>query len=91
MTSATGTARTDGTPLTDGTALTEGTATATFGITGMSCGHCVAAVTEGLEAVPGVTGVAIDLAAKQATVTSEGPLDAATVRDAVEGAGYQLA
>jgi copper chaperone CopZ len=57
----------------------------------MSCGHCVAAVTERLGSVPGVTAVVIDLAAKKATVTSDGPLDVAVVRDAVEGAGYQLA
>ena len=75
--------------------MTAATATttysATYGVTGMSCGHCVAAVTEGLEAVPGVTGVAIDLAAKKATVSSAGPLDVAVIRDAIEGAGYQLA
>jgi copper chaperone len=74
--------------------MTAATATAaysaTYGVTGMSCGHCVAAVTEGLEAVPGVTGVVIDLAGKKATVSSDGPLDVAVVRDAIEGAGYQL-
>ena len=66
-------------------------ATATYGVVGMSCGHCVAAVTEALTAVPGVIGVTIDLAAKRAAVTSVGPLDVAVVRDAIEGAGYQLA
>jgi copper chaperone CopZ len=65
--------------------------TTSYGVTGMSCGHCVAAVTERLGSVPGVTAVVIDLAAKKATVTSDGPLDVAVVRDAVEGAGYQLA
>ena len=67
------------------------TASATYGVIGMSCGHCVAAVTEALTAVPGVRDVAVDLAAKRATVTSAGPLDVAVVRDAIEGAGYQLA
>lgn len=64
--------------------------TAAYGVAGMSCGHCSAAVTEALTALPGVTGVEIDLAAKKATVVSEAPLDIAAVRDAVEGAGYQL-
>ena len=73
------------------TVVDPSTATATYGVTGMSCGHCVAAVTEALTALPGVTDVAIDLAAKRATVTSAGPLDVAAVRDAIEGAGYQLA
>ena len=67
------------------------TASATYVVIGMSCGHCVAAVTEALTAVPGVRDVAVDLAAKRATVTSAGPLDVAVVRDAIEGAGYQLA
>jgi copper chaperone CopZ len=64
--------------------------TAAYGIAGMSCGHCSAAVTEALTALPGVTGVQIDLAGKRATVASEAPLEIAAVRDAVEGAGYQL-
>jgi copper chaperone CopZ len=64
---------------------------ADFGVIGMSCGHCVAAVTEALESVAGVTGVEIDLAGKRATVRSAGALDVAVVRDAIEGAGYQLA
>ena len=69
---------------------TAATNTATYGVLGMSCGHCSAAVTEALTALPGVTRVEIDLPGKQASVTSAAPLDIAAVRDAVEGAGYQL-
>ncbi|NUR62208.1 MAG: heavy-metal-associated domain-containing protein [Catenulispora sp.] len=56
----------------------------------MSCGHCSAAVTEALSALPGVSEVRIDLAGKRAVVDSAAPLEIAAVRDAVEGAGYQL-
>lgn len=61
-----------------------------YGVAGMSCGHCSAAVTEALTALAGVTAVEIDLAGKRALVTSAAPLEIAAVRDAVEGAGYQL-
>lgn len=64
--------------------------TATYGVAGMSCGHCSAAVTEALSALPGVSAVRIDLAGKRAVVDSAAPLEIAAVRDAVEDAGYQL-
>jgi|tagenome__1003787_1003787.scaffolds.fasta_scaffold13124365_1 copper chaperone len=73
------------------TAVATGSAdTAVYGVTGMSCGHCSAAVTEALSALPGVTGVEIDLPGQRALVTSAAPLEILAVRDAVEGAGYQL-
>ena len=37
--------------------------TTTFAVTGMSCEHCVAAVTREVTALPAVTGVDVDLAA----------------------------
>ena len=64
--------------------------TVAYGVLGMSCGHCSAAVTEALTALPGVTAVEIDLPGKRALVTSDTPLDTAAVRDAIENAGYQL-
>ena len=68
-----------------------GSRTVAYGVLGMSCGHCSAAVTEALTALPGVSGVEIDLPGKQALVTASGELDPAAVREAVETAGYQLA
>ncbi len=64
--------------------------TASYTVAGMTCGHCVTAVTEEVTQVPGVTGVDVDLASGWLTVTSAEPLDDATVRSAVEEAGYQL-
>lgn len=67
-----------------------GASTVAYGVQGMSCGHCSAAITEALTALPGVTGVEVDLPGKRAVVTSAAPLDTAAVRGAVEDAGYQL-
>ena len=64
--------------------------TATYEIKGMTCGHCVQAVTAALGTVVGVTDVAVDLDTAKASVTSDQPLDEATVRAAVEEAGYEV-
>jgi len=66
-------------------------ATATYAINGMTCDHCVTAVSAELGQLPGVRDVRVDLAAGTATVTSTEPLDADAVRDAVDEAGYELA
>ena len=69
------------------------TATA-YGVAGMTCGHCVGAVTTELEAVEGVRSVAVDLVAggrSVVTVTSTRPLDEAAVAAAVDEAGYEFA
>ena len=65
--------------------------TATYTVVGMTCGHCVSAVTEEVSQVPGVTAVDVDLASGGLTVTSEAPVDEAAVRAAVEEAGYEVA
>ena len=62
----------------------------TYTVTGMTCGHCVASVTEEITEIDGVTNVAVDLPTGAVTVTSKQPLDESTVRAAVEEAGYQL-
>ena len=65
--------------------------TATYTITGMTCGHCVNAVTEEVSQVPGVTDVDVDLATGGLTVTSDTPVDDAAIQAAVEEAGYSVA
>jgi len=59
-------------------------------ITGMVCEHCVAAVTQEVGGIDGVTDVQVDLATGRVRVTSSGPLDAAAVRAAVDEAGYEI-
>jgi copper chaperone len=59
-------------------------------VTGMTCEHCVASVTEEVQELPGVERVAVSLAAGSLEVTSNRPLDEDAVRGAVEEAGYTL-
>jgi copper chaperone len=65
--------------------------TQTFTVTGMTCGHCVASVTEEVSEIAGVENVDIDLATGSVTITSTTPLEDDAVRVAVEEAGYTLA
>ena len=62
-----------------------------YTVTGMTCGHCVASVTEEVQEVPGVEDVAVVLETGSLTVTSSQPVDEGAIRAAVEEAGYQLA
>lgn len=62
-------------------------------VTGMTCGHCTAAVSGELSALPGVVAVAVDLHPGEdspVTITSEAPLDPSAIADAVAEAGYSL-
>lgn len=67
------------------------TSTQTFTVTGMTCGHCVASVTEEVSELTGVENVDVDLATGSVTITSTTPLEDDAVRAAVEEAGYALA
>jgi copper chaperone len=61
-----------------------------YTVTGMTCGHCVSAVTAELTKVAGVAAVAIDLDSGRVTVSGEGFSDT-QVAEAVDEAGYALA
>ena len=65
--------------------------TQTYTVTGMTCGHCVASVTEEVQEIPGVQDVSVVLETGAVTVTSEQEIDDAAVKAAVEEAGYQMA
>ena len=62
----------------------------TYTVQGMTCGHCVQAVTEEVSAVPGVTDVQVTLEDGTLVVRGEDVTDDA-VRSAVDEAGYQVA
>jgi len=66
------------------------THTSTWSVTGMTCEHCVASVTEELGELDGVRDVSVVLDTGTVTVTSSQPLERADVRAAVEEAGYAL-
>jgi copper ion binding protein len=64
--------------------------TVIYTVAGMTCGHCVAAVTEELTKLPGVTSVDVQLDDGRVSVESDQPLDPEAVRAAVDEAGYEL-
>jgi copper ion binding protein len=64
--------------------------TATFTVSGMTCEHCVASVSDEVLEIAGVTGVDVDLPTGRLTVTSDRPVSEDEVASAVDEAGYQL-
>ncbi|WP_019872917.1 heavy-metal-associated domain-containing protein [Sporichthya polymorpha] len=62
-----------------------------YRVEGMTCGHCVAAVTAELRELPGVEDVKVDLVPdglSTVVVTSETAPELGQVRAAVDEAGY---
>ena len=67
--------------------------TTTLQVSGMTCEHCVAAVSRELTVIDGVSDVSVQLNAggvTPVTVTSSGPLSPEAVAAAVDEAGYEL-
>lgn len=62
----------------------------TYHIGGMSCGGCVSAVTNKLSSAPGVISVKIDLAKKEAEITSSVVMEADTLQDALRNTQYTI-
>jgi copper chaperone len=62
----------------------------TYTVSGMTCGHCVQAVSTEVGKLAGVTDVEVDLATGAVTVTSDAPLEREAVAAAVDEAGYEL-
>ena len=69
--------------------------TMTYAVTGLSCEHCVQAVTTEIAGLDGVSTVTVALApggVSRVTVTSDAPLPAGVVSGALdEAGGYQIA
>lgn len=60
-------------------------------VEGMSCGHCVKAVTDAVSGLPGVAGVSVDLSAKTVSVEfdpAQSPLD--KIKTEIEDLGYDI-
>ncbi|MBW8172786.1 cation transporter [Ornithinimicrobium sp. Arc0846-15] len=63
-------------------------------VSGMTCQHCINAVTEELTALNGVESVAVDLVADSNStvhIDTSGPVDAEQIAAAIEEAGYEVA
>ncbi len=63
----------------------------TYTVTGMTCSHCVASVTEEVQEIPAVEHVDVVLETGRLTITSVVPIEDTAVKTAVQDAGYQLA
>jgi len=67
--------------------------TLTYRVAGLTCDHCVRAVTDELTALPGVRDVGVELVVggtSTVRVVSDAPLADSAVRGAVDEAGYTL-
>jgi copper chaperone len=61
----------------------------TIKVKGMSCQHCVQAVTKALNGIEGLKNVQVDLDSGQASFDKDKPVDLETVKAAVKDAGYE--
>lgn len=62
-----------------------------FHVEGMSCQHCVKAVTDAVSALPGIEAVEVELLAKTATVTYDpARVSLETIKEAIEDQGYDV-
>jgi copper chaperone len=63
----------------------------TINIEGMSCEHCVSAVTDAVSALPSVTDVAVDLEAGAASMTYDSAqVSRDAINEAIEDQGYDV-
>ncbi|MBW1677983.1 MAG: heavy-metal-associated domain-containing protein [Deltaproteobacteria bacterium] len=61
----------------------------TIKIKGMSCSHCVMAVTKALNEVEGIQNVKVDLAKGEAAFDEGKPVDMDLVKKGIKKAGYE--
>jgi copper chaperone len=59
-------------------------------IKGMSCQHCVMAVTKALKEIEGVQEVAVDLASGEATFNETTAVDQTLVKEKIKKAGFEV-
>jgi copper chaperone len=62
----------------------------TVKIKGMSCQHCVNAVTRALSEIDGVSNVQVNLSAGEATFEEARPVTADVVAEKIKKAGFEI-
>jgi copper chaperone len=62
----------------------------TIKIKGMSCNHCVMAVTKALNEIHGIKDVKVDLSKGEATFEEDRPADMNVVREQIKKSGYEV-
>ncbi len=60
-------------------------------VKGMSCAHCVAAMTKAMASLPGVSNIQVDLASGRVSYDSAAPVPPADLARVVKAAGFELA
>jgi len=60
-------------------------------IKGMSCNHCVMAVSKALNEIEGLEDVNVDLGKGEATFTEAKPVDPLLIKERIKKAGYEVA
>ncbi len=63
---------------------------ATIKIEGMTCQHCVMAVTKALGGIEGIKDVRVDLQKGEATFTEAKPVDRQLIKEKIKKAGYDI-
>ena len=61
-----------------------------IGIEGMSCGHCVRAVTNALEEIEGISNVEVSLEDKSATFETDESVTDEKIKEVIEEEGYEV-
>ena len=64
--------------------------TSEYLVSGITCGHCVASVTDEIRTIPGVTDVQVDLRSGDLVITSDTGISFEAVEAAVDEAGYSV-
>jgi copper chaperone len=62
----------------------------TVKIKGMSCQHCVMAVTKALTEIEGLQDISVDLGKGQAAFQEIKPVDKQVIKDKIKKAGYEV-
>ena len=62
----------------------------TIKVKGMSCQHCVAAVTKALSEVEGLTDVQVNLEKGEAAFNENSPVPEQTIKDAITKIGFEV-
>lgn len=63
---------------------------ATIKIKGMSCGHCVGAVTGALSGLEGIDNVNVDLIKAEATYDESTPVPIEKIKEAISAIGFEV-
>lgn len=62
----------------------------TIKIGGMSCQHCVRAVTKALGSIEGIEDVQVDLEKGDASFSEKKPQEISIIKEAIKRAGYEV-